>query len=104
MIADETDFASDLLRGAEEIADFLFGDRSERRKVYYLAATSRLPTFKLGSMISARRSSLMKWVEEQERRNNGNNIPPKSGNGSPPTTATMPTPPTESATCTRPKM
>ena len=68
MTGTETEFATDMLRGAEEIADFLFGRRDERRKVYHLAATSRLPTFKLGSMICARRSTLMQWVEDQERR------------------------------------
>lgn len=62
------EFATDMLRGAEEIALFLFGARTERRKVYHLAATSHLPTFKLGSMICARRSVLLRWIEEQELR------------------------------------
>ena len=34
--------ADDLLRGAEAIAQFLFGDKTLRRKVYHLAETSRL--------------------------------------------------------------
>jgi hypothetical protein len=63
-----TEFAKDMLRGAEEIAEFLYGDREQRRKVYHLAATSHLPVFKLGSMICARRSVLLKWVESQEAR------------------------------------
>ena len=58
----------DLLRGAEAIAEFLFGDRRQRRKVYHLAETSRLPIFRLGSMLCGRRTALMKWIEEQERR------------------------------------
>ena len=61
-------FAQDLLRGAEEIAQFLFDDANARRKVYHLVATSRLPHFKLGSMICSRRSTLRKWVEQQENR------------------------------------
>ena len=61
-------FAQDLLRGAEEIAQFLFDDANARRRVYHLVATSRLPHFKLGSMICARRSTLEKWIEEQESR------------------------------------
>jgi hypothetical protein len=65
------EFATDMLRGADEIALFLFGARTERRKVYHLAATSHLPTFKLGSMICARRSVLLKWIEEQELRKPG---------------------------------
>ncbi len=62
------EFAQDLLRGAEEIAQFLYGSREMRRKVYHLAATSNLPVFKLGSMICARRSVLLKWITDQESR------------------------------------
>lgn len=64
----ETQFSKDLLRGAEEIAEFVFGDRTRRRKVYHLVATSNLPIFKLGSMICARKSVLLKWIEDQEDR------------------------------------
>ena len=64
----ESDFAQDLLRGAKQISGFLFNDPAKRRKVYHLAANSNLPTFKLGSMLCARRSSLLNWVEEQEKR------------------------------------
>jgi len=53
----ESDFASDMLRGADELAQFLLGNKEQRRKVYHLAATSTLPTFKLGSMICARKSA-----------------------------------------------
>jgi hypothetical protein len=68
MNAADEDLAKDILRGAEELANFLFGDREQRRKVYHLAATSNLPVFKLGSMICARKSVLLKWIEEQEGR------------------------------------
>lgn len=61
-------FAQDLLRGAEEIAQFLFNDRNARRKVYHLVSSSNLPVFKLGSMICARKSKLLKWIEDQEGR------------------------------------
>ena len=64
----DPDFSKDLLRGAEEIAQFLFGDRQLRRKVYRLAASSNLPVFKLGSLICARKSILLKWIEGQEER------------------------------------
>lgn len=60
--------APDLLRGAEEISEFLFGTRSQRRKVYHLAETSKLPLFRLGSLLCARRSVLMDWIASQERR------------------------------------
>lgn len=60
--------APDLLRGAEEISEFLFGTRNQRRKVYHLAETSKLPLFRLGSLLCARRSVLMDWIASQERR------------------------------------
>jgi len=64
----ECAIAADLLRGADQIAGFLFGDPKERRKIYHLAETSRLPVFRLGSVLCARRSILTAWIEEQERR------------------------------------
>jgi hypothetical protein len=63
--AQDRGFADDLLRGADEIAEFLFGDRKYRRRVYHLAATSRLPLGKLGSMLVASRSALVKFFEDQ---------------------------------------
>jgi hypothetical protein len=61
-------FAPDLLRGGAAIADFLFDDPEQRRKVYHLAKTSRLPVFRLGSLLCARKSTLLEWVARQERR------------------------------------
>jgi hypothetical protein len=60
--------AEDLLRGADQIAEFLFGDPEERRKVYHLAETSRLPVFRLGAVLCARRSVLLEWIAHQENR------------------------------------
>ena len=60
--------ADDLLHGADEIAKFLFGSKSGRRRVYYLAETSRLPVFRLGSVLCARRSVLVEWISRQEHR------------------------------------
>ena len=65
----DPDFAKDLLRGADAIAAFLFDDAGMRRKVYHLVATSNLPVFKLGSMICARKSVLLQWVQRQEQHN-----------------------------------
>jgi len=62
------ELAEDLLRGADEIAEFIFGDRESRRKVYYLAECCRLPVFRLGSMLCARRSVLLNWIAGQEGR------------------------------------
>jgi hypothetical protein len=61
-------FADDLLEGAEAIAVFVYGDTKHRRKVYHLAATNGLPTFNLGAIVCARKSTLLEWVKAQEAR------------------------------------
>ena len=60
--------ADDLLRGADAIAIFVFGNVKARRKVYYYAgeAKVRMPTFRMGNVICARKSKLMNWIEQQE--------------------------------------
>ena len=45
--------ACDILYGADGIAEFLFGHRKHRRKVYNLVETTRLPHFRLGATICA---------------------------------------------------
>lgn len=60
--------AEDILRGADKIAEFMFGDAGERRKIYHLAEKSRLPVFRLGSVLCARKSVLMAWIADQEAR------------------------------------
>ena len=60
--------ADDLLRGADEIAEFVFGDPKGRRKIYYLAECSRIPVFRIGSVLCARRSVLLEWITAQERK------------------------------------
>lgn len=66
----EVTLGDDLLRGADEIAKFMFGDARHRRKVYYLTgeAAKGLPHFKIGSLICARKSTILNWIAEQERR------------------------------------
>lgn len=58
--------SDDLLHGAEAIADFLFGDPEQRRKVYHLSQMGNLPVFRLGAILCARRSRLLAWIEQQE--------------------------------------
>ncbi len=62
------ELAKDLLKGADEISEFIFGSRGSRRKLYYLAECSRIPVFRLGSVLCARRSTLLKWISGQESR------------------------------------
>jgi hypothetical protein len=60
--------ADDLLRGADAIAEFIFGSAKHRRKIYYYASDAkiRMPHFRIGSVICARKSTLLAWVEQQE--------------------------------------
>ena len=61
--------SEDLMIGAGAISTFMFGDDSEpnRRRVYHAADKHGLPTFKLGGTITARRSTILKWIEDQEQ-------------------------------------
>ena len=65
--------AKDILRGATEIAVFLYGSGKYRRRIYHLKATSTVPFFKIGSVICARKSVLLKWFEAQEQRHANDN-------------------------------
>jgi hypothetical protein len=58
--------ADDLLRGADAIAEFIYGKATSayRQRVY--RAKDELPCFKLGKDICARKSTLLRWIAEQE--------------------------------------
>jgi hypothetical protein len=56
----------DLLEGAEAIAEFVYGSDKERRKVYHLAQAGRIPVFRMGNTICARKSVVMDWIRQQE--------------------------------------
>lgn len=58
------EMSADLLVGAASIADFL-GVR--RRQVYHASEHSYLPLFRVGALICGRRSTLEKWVTDQEQ-------------------------------------
>jgi excisionase family DNA binding protein len=56
-----------ILHGAKEIAGYL---QLNRRAVYHLLRSGRLPFFRLGTaMIHARQEALDRFIEEQEQRN-----------------------------------
>ena len=59
--------SGDILRGAAEISEFLFGEKHRKRKVYYLTERNFLPVFRVGSMLCARKSKLTEWIAEMER-------------------------------------
>ena len=66
--AETATLGDDLLHGAEAIAVFVFGNEKHRRKVYHYAgdAKFRLPVFRIGNVICARKSKLIEWIEAQE--------------------------------------
>jgi hypothetical protein len=68
---DAPEFSKDLLLGAEAIATWLFV-APERRRLYHLIETSRMPTFRLGSKIAAQKSILRAAFWAQQKRAFGN--------------------------------
>ncbi len=62
--------ADDILREAKEIAAFIFGDAKEanRKRIYQLAAKRQIPTFRLGQILCARKSTLIAHFAAQEAR------------------------------------
>jgi hypothetical protein len=75
----------DLLTGADKIAAFI---GVKPRRIYHLAETKRLPVFRLGATLCARRSTLVKWIEDMERGSFGDPPTVRHGtSGSTPTRA-----------------
>jgi hypothetical protein len=64
--------ADDLLRGGAAIAEEVFGDPKERRAVYRLAGAvpeeDRLPVFRMGAVLCARKSTLAEWFQAREAK------------------------------------
>ena len=67
----QENLSGDLLRGADQIAWFLFGDSRQRRRVYHLVQQSRLPVFRMGVTLCARKSRLVAWIEQEELKATG---------------------------------
>ena len=63
MDAANDNLANDLLKGADEIAEW---SGIDRRAIYYAISKGRLPTFRLGSNVFARKSTLTAWIAKQE--------------------------------------
>ena len=68
---DLSPLADDLLTGAASIALYVFGSDAPpyRRKVYHLSSPShpdRLPVFRIGNQLCARKSTLLRNVAQRE--------------------------------------
>lgn len=64
----------DLMRGADEIRVFLFGEtaqdkqaEADTRAVYHLATKGELGLFKLGGVLCGRKSTILAAIEHKER-------------------------------------
>jgi hypothetical protein len=57
-----------VIRGADAIAEYIFGDRRHRRKIYYLAECSKIPIWRLGSTLCLRPATYESWIKGQESR------------------------------------
>ena len=75
------ELAEDLLRGAEAIATFIFGEadsakkaEANRRRTYHAISKGQIPTFRIGSIIHARKSSILKSIEKQEHEGQGTGL------------------------------
>ena len=62
---DNSPLAADILQGASAIAAWT---GFKTRTVYHLAATGALPTFKVGDLVCARKSTLDAWIAVQEQQ------------------------------------
>ena len=68
----ELNLAADLLLGGAPIANFVFGrsDQKAMRKLYHLTSevpeADRLPVFRLGGQICARKTTLLNWIASRE--------------------------------------
>lgn len=62
---DNNPLAADILQGASAIAAWT---GFKPRTVYHLAATGALPTFKVGDLVCARKSTLGAWIAMQEQQ------------------------------------
>lgn len=68
----ELNLADDILIGGAPIAKFLIGrsDQKAMRKLYHLTSevpeADRLPIFRLGGQLCARKSTLLTWIAERE--------------------------------------
>jgi hypothetical protein len=62
-------FSDDLLRGAAEIAEFLYGDRKFRRRVYYLwASENDVPIAQGRVQLHALKSALRAHFSKKPKR------------------------------------
>jgi hypothetical protein len=70
-VSSQPALSDDLLTGAASIAKYVFGSDapSYRRKIYHLSSPGhpdRLPVFRMGNQLCARKSTLLRDVAQRE--------------------------------------
>jgi calcineurin-like phosphoesterase len=68
MMTRKSKLATDLLSGHGEIAAFVFGHGASAKRAQ-TAIKAGLPCWRIGNRIFAKKSSIEKWIEEQESEN-----------------------------------
>lgn len=63
----DKDLKDDLIVGATALAEYIFGDPKQRRRIYYLAEIGALPLFNIGASLAGRKSTLAHHIEKKER-------------------------------------
>jgi hypothetical protein len=63
-----TNDEEDILRGGEDIAEFILGDRARHQAVYRAIRAGQMPGYRVGAGYCARRSVLAAWRDAQEQR------------------------------------
>lgn len=59
--------SEDLLEGASQIAEFIFGEGAHPRRAR-TAISRGAPHFRVGNRFFARRSALLQWIADQEQK------------------------------------
>ena len=65
MEAANDNISADILRGAEAIDEYL---GFPRRAVYHAVSKGHLPSFRVGDIVCARKSTLAAWIAQQEAK------------------------------------
>ena len=78
--------ADDLIIGGPALCEYIFGsrERSVIKRLYHLASRSipperRIPAFFIGVHLCGRKSTIVKWISDQERAGLGNAKEPADG-------------------------
>jgi hypothetical protein len=74
VITEGLSLADDLLRGVRSISEFVYGTTADEkeaesnvRRAYHAIGKGDIPTFRIGGVVCARKSAILKRIAEQER-------------------------------------